>query len=84
MTTPFSSVAFSPPIPDNSASIVRSILQLQLAVFGTSNGTPINNLNVIQNDTPPNTALFNSTSAASSTTTATGAVTVVSAGGVFF
>jgi hypothetical protein len=85
VTTPFSSIAFTPPEPEDQASIVRSILQLQQAVFGSSNGTPLNNLNVIQNNTPPNTALFASTSASSAaTTTATGAVTVIGGGGLFF
>lgn len=56
MATPFTPNAFTPPSANDPASIVRAILQLQQALGGT--GTiPLNNLNVLQNKTPPNNAL---------------------------
>lgn len=83
MATPFTAVAFTPPAANDPASIVRAILQLQMALGGT--GTlPQNNLNLLQTKVPPNIALFKASSAAGGTTGPVGSAVTIVMGGYFF
>jgi len=84
MTTPFTNFAFTPPDLGDPSSIIRAILQLQIALNGgTSNPIPKNNLNVVQNRVPFNGPLFNTTSSSSSSSTSSGIVgaTLIVSGG---